>query len=174
MTARVPADVVAELLAQRGHELMRVAYVLAPAEAEDLLQGSLVRLLASPGIAEAENPFGYAKKTIVNEFLDSRRRRDRMLRIRRLVFADGEISVSEESRYSDRDALIRAFSGLRPRERACVVLRYYEGYEDAEIAEVLGVARSTVRSLIFRALPRLRRALQSSGFGDRQDGGRGK
>lgn len=151
---------VAELLAERGQELMRVAYVLAPAEAEDLLQGAMTRLLCSKGIAEAANPFGYAKRTIVNEFLDSRRRRDRMLRVRLLVSASEEDAVSSESRYADRDALIRAFAGLRSRERACVVLRYYEGYGDGEISEILGVAQSTVRSLISRALPRLRAVLQ--------------
>ena len=55
-----------------------------------------------------------------------------------------------------------ALAGLPPRQRAVVVLRYYESLSDDEIAAVLGISRGTVRSQASRALDKLRVAGLSS------------
>ena len=65
-----------------------------------------------------------------------------------------------EEPVAERDALERAFVVLRPRERACVTLRYFSGWDDAAIAAALGCAEGTVRSLVSRALPRLRAEIE--------------
>jgi RNA polymerase sigma factor (sigma-70 family) len=57
----------------------------------------------------------------------------------------------------DREVLWQALGGLSPRQRAVLVLRQYEGLSDAEIAELIGVAQASVRSLSARALDKLRR-----------------
>jgi RNA polymerase sigma factor (sigma-70 family) len=56
----------------------------------------------------------------------------------------------------ERDALIDQLAHLPRQQRAALVLRYYEGLSDAEIADVLGCAQSTVRSNASRALATLR------------------
>jgi RNA polymerase sigma factor (sigma-70 family) len=63
---------------------------------------------------------------------------------------------SPEGRTVDRDTVWRAVSSLPPRQRAVVVLRYYEDLSEAEIAEVLGCSRGTVKSTASAALANLR------------------
>ena len=62
-------------------------------------------------------------------------------------------------RLVEADAVWRVCSGLPRRQRAAVVLRFYEDLDYSEIAEVLGCAESTVRSQIHRALAALRAEL---------------
>jgi RNA polymerase sigma factor (sigma-70 family) len=65
-------------------------------------------------------------------------------------------SVDHAGRVADHDELERALSALSRPQRAVLVLRYYEGYDDAAIAGVLGCAPATVRSHAHRGLARLR------------------
>ena len=58
--------------------------------------------------------------------------------------------------YIDRQALLAELAKLSPRQRTALVLRYYEGYSDAEIADVMGCTQSTVRGHVFKALAALR------------------
>lgn len=57
----------------------------------------------------------------------------------------------------EHDSMWRAVCGLPPRQRAIVVLRYYEDLDEAQIAEVLGCSRGTVKSQASSALTNLRR-----------------
>jgi RNA polymerase sigma factor (sigma-70 family) len=71
----------------------------------------------------------------------------------------------------ERDAILRVVAALPPRQRAAVVLRYYEDLPDDEIADLLGCRPVTVRSLISRALATLRRSLPAplvATLGDQQ------
>jgi RNA polymerase sigma factor (sigma-70 family) len=61
--------------------------------------------------------------------------------------------------WDERDAILRVVASLPPRQRAAVVLRYYEDLPDDEIAELIGCRPVTVRSLISRALASLRASL---------------
>jgi RNA polymerase sigma factor (sigma-70 family) len=121
----------------------------------------LARLLGSTSIVRAENPFAYARRAVTNEFLDRRRRLQR--RARALVILRGEPMTTGpvDSNVAERDALLRAFGVLKPRERACIVLRYYGDWDDASIAAAIGCAPATVRSVVSRALPRLRAAIEA-------------
>ena len=60
--------------------------------------------------------------------------------------------------YDERDAMLGLLAALPRKQRAAIVLRYYENYSDAEIAAVLRCGVSTVRSQISRALATLRQA----------------
>jgi RNA polymerase sigma factor (sigma-70 family) len=64
--------------------------------------------------------------------------------------------ASSEDRTDDRDEVWRAVCSLPPRQRAVVVLRYYEDLSETEIAEVLGCSRGTVKSTASNALAKLR------------------
>ena len=58
--------------------------------------------------------------------------------------------------YIERQALLAELAKLSRRQRTALVLRYYEGFSDAEIADVMGCTQSTVRGHVFRALAALR------------------
>ena len=64
--------------------------------------------------------------------------------------------IDRLDRYADRDALLAELSKLPRRQRAVLVLRYYEGLSDNEIADALGCAPGTVRGYASRALGTLR------------------
>lgn len=63
------------------------------------------------------------------------------------------------SRHEDREALVRALDSLNPKQRLAVVLRYYEGAGQSEIAEALECGEGTARTLVFRGLQRMRAVL---------------
>jgi RNA polymerase sigma factor (sigma-70 family) len=65
----------------------------------------------------------------------------------------------------DRDEVMHALAALTRPQRAVVVLRYYEDYDDAAIAAALGCPQTTVRSHAHRGLARLRSALQPTSAG---------
>jgi RNA polymerase sigma-70 factor (sigma-E family) len=109
-------------------------------------------------------PDAYVRKMLVNECISYQRKAAR----RREDSVDpGSLPVvaqpDESAAVAARDELRRALLDLPPQQRAVVVLRYYEEIPDQEIAEILGIARVTVRSHALYALTRLRRVLTVDG-----------
>ena len=147
-------------MAARWAPLCRFAFVLCGdrQEAEDLAQVALTRTYrAWTRIAAREATDSYTRTTIVRLFLNDRRRR--RLRTVPLEGADGGPAVVARDGEGDRDALWVHVMGLPPRQRAVVVLRYYEDLTEAQIAEVLGCSRGTVKSQASKALASLRGAV---------------
>lgn len=145
---------------EEGQGLLRFAFLLTgghPASAEDLVQTVLLRL-TDRGIGNLADPGTYARRCIINEQRSLRRRTQAQLRalsrLRGRSDSDEHVRASE-----DRLAVLAALEVLSDRQRAAIVLRYYEDLADAEIAEVLGCSRATVRSLVHRAVPQLKQAL---------------
>jgi RNA polymerase sigma-70 factor (sigma-E family) len=141
----------------RGSALLRFAYVLTrdAALAEDLVQEAILKVYKQWGkVAVAEHPEAYVKRIVVNEFISWRRRR-------RNAEVPGEVpdligDAAVESIVAERDWIWRAMADLSPRQRAALVLRFYEDLSEEEIARILGCAGGTVRSLTTRALDALR------------------
>lgn len=149
-----PLDV---FLRREGQGLLRFAYLLTGgqgAAAEDLVQAVLARLVRR-GIDDLTDPRTYARRSIVNESHSLARRAAAQLRAMSRHGAGAEAEPRSEQS-EDRATLFAALRKLTERERAAVVLRYYEDFTDDQIAEVLGCSRPTVRSLVHRALPKLR------------------
>jgi RNA polymerase sigma-70 factor (sigma-E family) len=146
MTARQPA-------------LLRTAYLLTgdAHSAEDLVQSVLAKLyLAWDRIRDREHVDAYARRALINEHRSAWRRPSR----RREVVTDRppERGVSHE--YDDRhDALWAFVCTLPTKQRAVVVLRYYEELSEAETADALGISVGTVKSQASRALAALRERL---------------
>jgi RNA polymerase sigma factor (sigma-70 family) len=92
---------------------------------------------------------------VVNDYLSWRRKLARTTPRADVEPAAAELSDGADER-AERDAMIRRLAGLPRKQRAAVVLRYYAGLPDAEIAAVLGCRATTVRSQIHRALATLR------------------
>lgn len=140
-----------------GAELVRFAYLLCrdAARSEDLVQEALLKMLRRwRSHGAAEHPGAYARKVIANEYLGWRRRRASG----EVVIADGpELTAPDRTdEQADRDLVWRLIGTLPPRARAVLVLRYYEHMSDREIAQVLGCAEPTVRSIAARAFASLR------------------
>ena len=154
---------VEELARDHGQALVALAYVLTgdAEDAQDCVQSVLLRLLKR-GVAEPKIDLPrYARKAVVNEFIDRNRARVRLRRALVLMRATplGHLEDQPDTQLAERDRIVRALRSLPTRARAMLVLRYYGGLHDAEIAEVLECAPGTVRSQISRAMPKLRAQL---------------
>ena len=151
---------VERLLDERGRHLMRAAVALtgSRADGEDLLQAALERLLQNWRRIDTD-PEGYLRRTLYNLAADGWRHRGRW-RIRLAEFrsqARAAAAGGEDVAVVDlRDALVRLLRQLPPRQRAVVVLRYWEQCTEAETAALLGCSEGTVKSAAARGLRRLR------------------
>jgi len=151
---------VERLLGERGQHLMCAAVALtgSRADGEDLLQAALERLLRNWRRVDTDLE-GYLRRTLYNLAADGRRRRGRwrgrLAEFRSQARAAG--TGTEDVAVVDlRDALVRLLQQLPPRQRAVVVLRYWEQRTEAETAELLGCTAGTVKSAAARGLRRLR------------------
>jgi RNA polymerase sigma-70 factor (sigma-E family) len=152
-------DAFEQFVRGRSTHLFRLALVLTgwdEGAAEDVLQIALERayrrrrLLFRQGSAEP-----YVRRIVVNAAIDWRRQRRRRAE-HPLDFA-ADLAVEDRSgQVSDHDLLVRALTALAPKQRAVVVLRYWEDVPDAEIAALLNCSAATVRSQASRGLARLR------------------
>ena len=148
-----------EFAATRLPAVLRFAAVLAGdrATAEDLAQEVLIRAYARwDTIGGLDRPELYVRKMVVNEFLSWRRKSWRLIPA---GAGGGALHLAEPDhadQHAEREALLAEIAKLPRRQRAVLVLRYYGGCADAEIAEVLGCAPGTVRGYASRALAALR------------------
>ena len=145
-------------VAEKQQALLRLAMVLCGNArlAEDVVADVLGRAYEKwARISELDQPYAYVRRMVVNEYLSWRRRAGRAFPLAQLDdLVDAE--PDHAAAHAERRALIDQLAGLPRQQRAALVLRYYEGLSDAEIADVLGCGESTVRSNASRALATLR------------------
>jgi len=145
-----------EFAAARLPALLRYAVLLTGDRdgARDVVQEALARALVRWRRIEAmEEPYAYVRKIVTNEYLAGRRRR----RPQTVPLdPDGPALPDPTSAVDDREHLWRLLATLPHQQRAVLVLRYYEGLADLEIADVLGCRPGTVRGYASRALATLR------------------
>jgi RNA polymerase sigma-70 factor (sigma-E family) len=155
----------AEFVAVALPGLLRFGHVLTgnAAAAEDLVQTALGRSLRAWRLRRIEDPRAFVRKVMVNSYASWHRRHGG----REWAVADpagGSVTAADHARrVDDRDAMWRALQELPPRQRAVIVLRYYEDLTEAEIAAVMGVTTGTVKSQAARALRRLGDVLEPTG-----------
>ena len=153
-----PDETLAQLVTTSGDRLLRLAYQLTHnrSAAEDVVQEALMNIHRSwrRRMPELDSVEAYARRAVVNEFL----RRKRLHSSTEVVteFPPERPRESAEDRIVDRDAIWLALGRLPARQRAVLVLRYYEDLPDARIAELIGAKEATVRSLAARGLAALR------------------
>jgi RNA polymerase sigma-70 factor (sigma-E family) len=149
-----------DFAAARLPALVRYARLLSgdQEQARDIVQDVLARALVRwTRIDRADDQYAYVRRMVTNEYLSWRRRRK--LPTVPLDLAP-EPSADRPAEHSDE--LWRLLAGLPRQQRAVLVLRYYEGLTDHEIAEVLGCRPSTVRGYASRALATLRIELRTA------------
>jgi RNA polymerase sigma-70 factor (sigma-E family) len=143
------------LVAERGNALLAAAVLLTGslAAGEDLLQAALERLMRSWGRVR-EDPERYLRRTMYHLAIDQWRRRRRRPEV--LIDYEPPDRPDATGALDLRDALSRALAQLPPKQRAVLVLRYWEQLSEAEAAEFLGCPVGTVKSAASRGLARLR------------------
>jgi len=151
------SQTLSELASAHGLELVRFGYLICGdrSRAEDLVQDVLLAMYRRFGpVLPIQDPLAYARRAIVNANVSwSRRPARREVPSDRLPEPDTGFSPPD-------DQLWRLLGTLGQRRRTVLVLRYYLGYPDADIAEFLGCQRATVRSMAARALAELREQLR--------------
>ncbi len=174
-----------ELMRTRGSALVRYAYMLSGdrALAEDLVQDALVkvysRLRGVPGrgrsvaVAQGshahdlESPFtnaeGYVRRAVLTIYLDGYRKRQRWTGVKHLLAADVSSRGADQAA-SARVDVMAALAKLGARERACVVLRYFEDMTVPQIADALGTAQGTVKRYLSDATANLQEILRPDDF----------
>ena len=146
----------------RQNGLVRTAYLLCGdfGRAEDLVQTVLAKAYLSwDRVSQASSPDAYVRRMLVNENTSWWRR----------TWRSREVSVAEVRDWSedsladsvaDREFVVAALRALPERQRAAVVLRYYEDLAEAEVAEILGCSIGTVKSQCSRGLASVRASLR--------------
>lgn len=138
--------------------LLRSAYLLTGDRdsAEELLQDTFVRLYPQwARVVAADVPIAYVRRSLTNNFLNGRRKRSAS----DLLFADPPERGYQHDlagQLSDRDLVRNLLAGLAPKQRAVLVLRFFDDLTDAEIAADVGCREGTVRSIVSRSLQALR------------------
>ena len=163
----------AEFYASVWSSLFRTMYAISgdAGQAEDAVQSALAKAYASwHRVRSSHHPEAYVRRMAVNELLGVRRRS--WWRLERTGHVpDGRLHDSAAQDVVERDELWRALLSLAPRQRAVLVLRYYEDLSEQQIAETLGCSRGTVKSQASSALDTLRRryaaAAEAAAEGDR-------
>jgi RNA polymerase sigma-70 factor (sigma-E family) len=148
-----------EFAAARLGALLRYATVLTGdgEAARDLVQEALTRAFVHWGrITAAEHPYAYVRMIVTNVYLSSRRRHVWPLSRLGGDAAEDPPAPDPTAGMAVRVDLRRALHALPRAQRAAIVLRYFEGLTDAEIAETLACRPATVRSHIHRGLAALR------------------
>lgn len=150
-------NVVTTLVAERGDALTRYAYLISGSQddAADLVQDALVktfgRLRNGFTVRSAE---AYVRRAILNSYLDGGRRTSRWRKISHLAAAP-EAVESPAPATDSRIDLSGELMKLAPRERACLVLRYYEDLKVADIAETLEISAGAVKRYLSDGLAKL-------------------
>jgi RNA polymerase sigma-70 factor (sigma-E family) len=151
-----------EFVVSRRYALLRTAYLLTGDhhDAEDLVQSALVKVVPKWGRIK-DHPDSYVRQVLARESV-SRWRHRRWREVSTDVVPEG---VHHDS--TDRVALFEDLRRLSPRQRAVLVLRYFDDLTEADTAAALGISIGTVKSHVRDALASLRN--QQSGGGEVSD-----
>jgi RNA polymerase sigma-70 factor (sigma-E family) len=153
-------DEFAAFVRARSHALLRSAYLLTGDQhlGEDLVQEALARTHRAWGrLREAGNAEAYARRVMYHIQVSFWRRK------KVAENQPGDLPDRRDPGNENTDAIAlrmtieQALRSLSPRQRAVIVLRYFEDHTESEAAELLGVSVSTVKTQTARALEHLRR-----------------
>jgi len=154
----------------RQHALLRAAYLVCGDAhlAEDLLQQAFTKVALRWDRLRHENPDAYVRRILYRDAVSAWRRTRRESLVAALPDAG---TTDRTSAALDRVDVERALAALTPRQRAVIVLRFFEDRSETDTAEVLGISVGTVKSQTHAALVRMRERvpdLAPSGTGGEQ------
>ncbi|MDG4786367.1 SigE family RNA polymerase sigma factor [Micromonospora sp. WMMD1102] len=153
-----------EYVHSRGAALVRFARLLTGDDhrADDLVQEVLAKAYVQwRRVVAADRPDIYVRRMLVNANSSWwRRRSNRELSVAEIVDHPGDRDLGADA--VERDLMWRLMARLPPRQRAVLVLRYYEDLDDASVAEILDCSPVTVRTTALRAVATLRERYRAS------------
>lgn len=150
-----------EFIRSRHAALLRRALLLVGerAAAEDLVQDALARLWLAGRRRRIDNPEAYVMRSLVNASVSRWRRQ----RPSEQVVQQELATPDPAGQVEERDRVWRAVRALPERQRAVVVLRFYEDLPEEQIASLLHISRGTVRSQTAKARATLLEAMSDQG-----------
>lgn len=146
-----------EFVSARGAALSRAAFLLTGDlhDAEDLVQETYVVMVRQWRRIDSSNPEPYVRRIMYTRFVDGWRRRH-LVELPTATPSEVGDPVDESGQAADRLTLRGALLCLTPRQRAVLVLRFFEDMTEVQAADALGVGTSTVKSQTRVALQRMR------------------
>ena len=140
---------------------VRLAYLLLSdhEQAEDVVSEAFAKVYVQWRKGRIDDVGAYLRRAVANQAKSKLRRRylERREAGRRTGDERGVRRVDDQA--ADHDEVWQALNRLPERQRAAVVLRYYEDLPEAEVADILGVSVGTVKSQVSRGLDRLQKLL---------------
>lgn len=152
----------AEFALARAGALHRAAYLMVGDRqlAQDLVQEALTKTyVAWPRLRDPANAEAYCRKAITTTAITWFRRKAWNNERPTERLPDSAACEGHEAAVADQDALWRILQGLPLRQRAALVLRFYEDLTEVQTAEAMGCAVGTVKSQVSAALKKLRERL---------------
>ncbi len=159
-----------QLVAEATERLRRTAYLMTwdAQEADDLVQVTWTAVARRwPRVSRMDSPIAYARRVLTNAAIDGQARRVR--RRAELALSDVDAQDLPDTAASralatveDQQTLREALAELSIRQRAVLVLRYWDDLPEQEVAELLGCSVGTVKSTASRALAQLRGRLTTT------------
>lgn len=145
----------AEAYEKYANELVRFATgLVGPDDAPDVVADAFVKVLGSKSWEELDDPKSYLYRTVLNQ-VRMRHRSTMRRRAREMRTANRDFSFDPEVRPEVLDAM----SALSTRQRAAVVLTYWEDLTPSDVAKRLDISEGTVRRHLARARAKLREVL---------------
>ena len=166
-----PPDSLEKLYTEHHDRVMRAAYRVVGnmTDAEDVLQTVFLRLARAGEPDLSPSPAAYLHRAAVNAALDVVRSRTRAKSVSIEVAPVESLEAPPETKVDRelQDAIRASVAKLNPRAAEMFALKYFEGYDNREIADLMGMSHMVVSVLLHRARGRVRADLQKS-FGDIQ------
>lgn len=153
---------VSALYATRYRPLLRLAVLLVDdmATAEEVVQDSFIAIHANwRRLQDIDKAAGYLRQCVVNRSHSVLRHRGVVNRNLLQSLPDMPSAEDEAMRLLSRSAVITALQRLPPRQRQVLVLRYYAGLSEAQIASTMGITKGAVKRYVSRAMSALRAML---------------
>ncbi len=159
----------ATLYTEHAPRLLRLAGVLVrdPGAAEDVVQEAFVRLaVAGRRLREPDRAGAYLRTTVVNLCRNRWRHRSVVERHPPEQPLSNSSAEDDALRSSAQRQVVDALRSLPTRQRECLVLRYWMGLSESEIAGTLGIAGGSVKTHMKRGLAAIERRLRAAGHGE--------
>ncbi|GAB2626895.1 DNA-directed RNA polymerase sigma-70 factor [Paractinoplanes abujensis] len=158
-------------VATRSHRLIAHAELLCGhrEQARDIVQSVLTRAYLRWSRIEHDDPYGYVQRSVTNAVTDWWRTGHQ--RHERPVDVVPDAPAGPDNALEDRRSLLAALDLLTGRERAVVVLRYFDDHTERDVAKILGISVGTVKSTCHTALRKMRIALDDEVRGPRPSHG---
>jgi RNA polymerase sigma-70 factor (sigma-E family) len=142
--------------------LLRFAWLLCgdQHQAEDVVAEAFARVFTQWRRGKVSQPYAYLRRAVLNEVTSRGRRRVLEVREEHRRLGYGRVDRPLDDVVAERDVVVQALRRVPLRQRAVLVLRFYDDLPEREVANILGLSVGTVKSHTARGLERLRTELE--------------